>query len=125
MNYKHREETLDPENWEEFRKLGYKMLDEMIDEQRNIANKKFLFPPKQAIEDICIPLPNLGDGEAETFEVFQHSIRPYVGNGNAGPRFWAVVAGNGSPYGMLTYMLTAGLNTTHETQPSSAGFVHK
>ena len=30
------EETLDPENWDELRALGHKMLDDMIDRQQNM-----------------------------------------------------------------------------------------
>ncbi len=41
MVSKWNEETLDPENWEEMRALGHKMLDDMIDFQRDVAQRDF------------------------------------------------------------------------------------
>jgi aromatic-L-amino-acid decarboxylase len=117
------EETLDPENWEELRALGHKMLDDMINHQRDIATLPFSFPPSEASRDLCVPLPAEGDGEGKVYEIFQRSIRPYMIN-SAGPRFWGAVVGTGSPYGMLTGMLTAGLNSNIEALVAS-GLVHK
>ena len=118
-----REETLDPENWEMMRKLGYEMVDEMITQSREIRKQSTRYPPPESIRDICIPLSADGEGEEEAFRVFQRSIQPY-GGWNKGPRFWGVVAGTGSPFGMLTGMLTSGFNTYAEAPPGVGGHVH-
>ena len=119
-----REETLDPENWDELRALGHKMLDDMIDRQQNISKLPLKFAPPEAVKDICVPLSAEGEGEEQTYRVFQRSIEPY-GGFNRKPRFWGVVAGTGSPLGMLAGMLTAGYNTYAEQAPAVSGYVHK
>jgi glutamate/tyrosine decarboxylase-like PLP-dependent enzyme len=121
---KKQEETLDPDDWEEMRKLGYEMVDDMIDFQRGIANQECHFPSPQNITDICIPLPEKGEGEKQAFNFFQHSIKPFHGH-SMYPRFWGVVAGTGSPYGMLSGMLTSGLSANIETPPFVDGYVHR
>ena len=119
-----REETLDPENWEDMRALGHKMLDDMIDHQRDIGKKDSKFPPPEAVNKIYAPLTEQGEGEKEVYELFKQNILPYSIT-HASPRFWGAVAGTGSPYGMLTSMLTVGLNSLMETQPTAAGYIHK
>ena len=118
------EETLDPDDWEKLRTLGHQMLDDMIDRHRDISKLPFKWAPPEAVKDICVPLPAEGDGEEQTYQVFKRSIQPY-GGFNATPRFWGVVAGTGSPYGMLAGMLTAGFNTYAEQPPAPSGYVHK
>jgi len=117
------EETLDPENWDKMRALGHRMLDDMIDHQRDIASMPFSFTTKDAIKDICVDLTDEGEGEEKVYEVFQRSIRPYLLM-SAGPRFWGAVVGTGSPYGMLAEMLNGGLNSNVEALAAS-GYVHK
>jgi glutamate/tyrosine decarboxylase-like PLP-dependent enzyme len=118
-----KEETLDPENWEEMRALGHKMLDDMINHQRDIASYPFSFPTSETMKDICVQLPKEGDGIEKVYNIFNRSIRPYVMK-NTDPRFWGAVVGTGSTYGMLSSMLTSGLNTLAETIFIS-GVVHK
>ena len=118
------EESLDPENWEEMRKLGHKMLDDMIDFQRDVAKREYRFPTPQALDDIHIPLPEKGEGEQKVYDIFKRSIKPYSGI-SLSPHFWGVVAGTGSPYGMLTGMLTSGLNGALEAPPFVEAYVHR
>ena len=56
-----REETLDPGNWDGIRALGHRMLDDMMDHQKNIASLPFGFTTKEAIGDICVPLTEEGE----------------------------------------------------------------
>lgn len=107
------EETLDPENWEELKGLGRRMLNDMFDYLENIRSKSMLSPTKKAIDEICVPLSDEGEGEEEVYEVFKHSILPYSLIITS-PRLWGVVAGQGSPYGMLVEMLRAGMNGAQE-----------
>jgi hypothetical protein len=57
-----REETLDPEDWDAIRALGHRMLDDMMDHQKNIASLPFSFFPKEKVGDICVPLTEEGEG---------------------------------------------------------------
>jgi hypothetical protein len=73
-----KEETLDPENWDEFRALGHKMLDDMINFQRDIAKRESLYPTPQDLEEICVPLSEKGEGEQKIFDIYQRRIKPYT-----------------------------------------------
>ncbi len=119
------EETLDPENWDELRSLGHKMLDDMIDFHRDSASREYAtFPLQRDVDDVCVPLPEKGEGEESVFEIYKRSIKPNHGR-SLSPRFWGAVAGCGSPYGMLIGMLTSGLNGATESLPSFDAHVHR
>ena len=107
------EETLDPDVWEELRRLGRRMVDGMLDYLENIRSRPTLPPTKEAVGEICVPLSDEGEGEEAVYEVFRRSILPYSLILTS-PRFWGVVAGQGSPYGMLVEMLRAGMNGAQE-----------
>ncbi len=117
------EETLDPEDWESIRKLGHKMLDDMLTYLQNIRSEPSGSPPQKAIDEICVPLTQEGEGEEKVYEVFQQSILPYT-LPHTRPRFWGVVAGTGSPYGMLAEMLRTGINGAQEAFFAES-YVHK
>ena len=74
------EETLDPANWKELRALGHRMLDNVFDYTENIRNQRTLPLTPQAIEEICTPLSEDGEGEEKVYEIYQHSILPYTLN---------------------------------------------
>ncbi len=118
-----REETLDPEDWEKLRTLGHKMLDDMLTYLQNIRSAPSSYPTQKAINEIYKPLTPEGEGENKVYEIFQHSILPYT-LAHTRPRFWGAVAGTGSPYGMLTEMLRAGMNGAQEFTFAEA-HVHK
>lgn len=109
-----KEETLDPEDWDAMRKLGHRMLDDMIDAHQNLGSRKIAFPTEEAIKEIQTPLSEDGEGTQEVYEVFLRSILPHAVI-SAIPRFWAYVAGTGSTYGMLADMLASGTNLSTET----------
>lgn len=103
------EETLDPENWDEMRALGHKMLDDMFDLHQNIRSYHLKLPTKEAIKEIQSPLTEEGDGEEKVYKVFSKSILPHI-VGNALPKMWSHVGGTGSTYGMLADLLTSATN---------------
>ncbi|MBS7619896.1 hypothetical protein KEJ21_04525 [Candidatus Bathyarchaeota archaeon] len=83
-----REETLDPENWEEMRELGHKMLDDMIDFQQESASRNYMsLGTPEAVKELLIPLPDEGEGECKVFEIYQKNIKPFHGV-SLSPRFW-------------------------------------
>lgn len=108
-----REETLDPEDWEKMRTLGHRMLDDMLTYLQNARSEPYNPPPQKAIEEICVPLPQKGEGEEKVYDVFKQSILPFL-LPITRPRFWGAVSGTGSPYGMLADMLRSGTNSSQE-----------
>src|SRR5579864_3279688 len=104
-------ETLDPSDWDAFRRQAHRMLDDMLDYTQNIRERPVWQPIPQAIRDTFRePLPLDPSDLAAVHERFMRDILPYSA-GNAHPGFMGWVNGGGTPVGMLAEMLAAGLNT--------------
>ncbi|MCX6653678.1 MAG: pyridoxal-dependent decarboxylase, partial [Candidatus Bathyarchaeota archaeon] len=111
MTYsKKTEETLDPEDWEEMRALGHKILDDMMTYLETVEDQPFTYPTPESIQEITKPIQPIGDGEETTYRLYQKNILPHILATHTRPRFWGWVAGTGSPYGMLAEMVRAGTN---------------
>jgi glutamate/tyrosine decarboxylase-like PLP-dependent enzyme len=123
QNTKKLEVTLDPDDWDKTRSLGHLMLDDMMTYLQTIETKPTRFPTKKTIKNICTPLSEDGEGEEKVYEIFKKDILPYTVPITR-PRMWAMVAGTGSPYGMLAEMLRAGTNSGVEMLFSEA-YVHQ
>jgi len=102
---------LDPANWEEFERLGQRMVSDMMAFLEHIGNEPAWQPMPEASRDFLrAPAPH-GPADADTiYREFREHILPYR-LGNVHPRFWARVMGTGTPMGMLASMLTAGMNS--------------
>jgi len=101
---------LDPENWDDIRQLGHRMLDDMLDHLRNLRSQPVWQPlPEQTRAGFRAPLPVSGADPAAVYERFRETILPYS-TGNTHPRFMGWVHGGGTPLGMLAEMLAGGLN---------------
>lgn len=108
---------LDPENWDEYRKLAHQMLDDSLDYLRDVRERPTWTPMpadvRKAIGDE--PIPREGAGDAAAYEDFLHLVRPYP-NGNIHPRFWGWVMGTGTPQAAMADFLAAVMN------PNVGGF---
>ena len=110
------EESLDPNDWEELRTLGHRMIDDMLDYFASMRDKPAWQPVPESIKNhFQEKLPMQPQGAGLVYQEFVENVLPYT-NGNRHPRFWGWVQGNGTPLGMLADMLAAGLN------PHLAGF---
>ena len=119
-----KEETLDPEDWDELRALGHRMLDDMMTRLQTIREHQFNWPSKEDINSVLAPLTSEGEGEEKVYEVFRdHIMNQSIAQ--IKPIFWGVVAGTGSPYGMLAEMLATGVNKATEQIPGINGYTHK
>jgi aromatic-L-amino-acid/L-tryptophan decarboxylase len=115
-----RERTLDPEDWEAFRALAHRVLDEAIDYVRDVRKRKPWTPlPDSAKAALSAPLPARGQPLEKTYREFRKNIFPYP-LGNIHPRHWGWVNGSGTPEGILAEMLAAAMNsnvTGHDQAP--------
>lgn len=103
-------DTLDPENWDELRAQGHRMLDDMFDYLQGIRSRPVWQPIPDTIRaEFQEPLPQRPGDLDQAHETFMNSILPYA-VGNAHPGFMGWVHGGGTPVGMLAEMLAAGLN---------------
>jgi len=102
-------ETLDPQNWDEIRAQGHRMLDDMIDYAANIRDRPVWSPiPDEVRARFHDHLPLKPCDLGEVYREFADSILPYA-TGNVHPGFMGWVHGGGTAVGMAE-MLAAGLN---------------
>jgi len=106
-----REETLDPENWESMRKLGHKMLDDMLDYMKTVRERPvWQHAPDQVKAHFSKLLPRDPQPPEEIYEEFVEKVLPYP-LGNIHPRFWGWALGTGTVMGAFAELLVASMNT--------------
>lgn len=102
--------SLDPQDWDEFRRQAHRLLDDVVDHLQFCRKDPVWQPmPDSVRESFRTPLPSTPCELSQVFNDFQSSIRPYA-VGNVHPGFMGWVQGGGSPIGMLAEMLAGGLN---------------
>jgi glutamate/tyrosine decarboxylase-like PLP-dependent enzyme len=103
-------ETLDPQNWDEIRAQGHRMLDDMFDYAANIRERPVWSPiPDEVRARFRAPLPGAPTALDDVYREFTDFVVPYA-TGNVHPGFMGWVHGGGTAVGMLAEMLAAGLN---------------
>jgi glutamate/tyrosine decarboxylase-like PLP-dependent enzyme len=103
-------ETLDPQDWNELRAQGHRMLDDMIDYVAGIRERPVWRPiPDEVRARFRAELPRAPSDLADIYREFSQFIAPYA-TGNVHPGFMGWVHGGGTAVGMLAEMLAAGLN---------------
>ena len=108
---------LDPQDWEQYRALAHRMVDESLDYLRDVRERPTWKPmPAEVRERLTTePLPRTGMGDAAVYEAFLADVRPYP-NGNIHPRFWGWVMGTGTPQAAMEDFLASVMN------PNVGGF---
>lgn len=109
--------TLDPADWDAFRALAHRMVDDSLDFLQTLRDRPAWTPlPAEVRSSLCTErVPHDPQGEAPVYEQFLSHVLPYS-NGSRSPRFFGWVQGNGTPLGMMADMLASGMN------PHMAGF---
>src|SRR3984957_12681276 len=103
-------ETLDPQNWDEIRAQGHRMIDDMVDYIANVRERPVWRPiPDEVRGRFRAELPRQPSELGEVYREFADFIAPYA-TGNVHPGFMGWVHGGGTAVGMLAEMLAAGLN---------------
>lgn len=102
---------LDPQDWDAYRALAHRMLDESIDYLRDVRERPTWRPMPADVRAALSnePLPRAGRGDAAVYEDFLHLVRPYP-NGNIHPRFWGWVMGTGTPQAAMADFLSSVMN---------------
>ena len=103
---------LDPADWEQLRRLGHRMVDDILEYLRTIRDRPVWQKVPAEVEGrLLLPVPEEGVGAETAYEEFLRDILPYS-IGNTHPRFWGWVIGSGTPLGALSDLLAAGMNST-------------
>jgi len=105
------EETLDPDDWEDMRQLGHKMLDDMLDYMKTVRERPvWQHVPEQIKAHFRSPVPHDPQPSEEIYNEFVENVLPYP-MGNIHPRFWGWILGTGTVMGAFAELLAATMNT--------------
>src|SRR5580700_4067117 len=106
----HHPSTLDPADWDTFRRQAHRMLDDILSYIENIRDGPVWQPiPQDVRERFRAELPQGPSDLAAVHEEFTRYILPFAA-GNVHPGFMGWVHGAGTPVGVVAEMLAAGLN---------------
>ena len=105
-----KEESLDPRDWDELKKLGNVMVNDMVYFLQTIREQPvWTKPPQSAKNSFKTPLPYSPMQLGDVYNEFKQNVLPYY-LGNIHPRYWSWVMGAGTAQSMLAEMLAAGMN---------------
>jgi aromatic-L-amino-acid/L-tryptophan decarboxylase len=101
---------LDPQDWDTFRTLAHRMLDDSLDHLAGRREQPVWRPmPDEVRSFFDGPLPRAPEGLATAYDDFVRHVVPYsMGNDHA--RFWGWYMGAGNPVGNLADLLASVLN---------------
>ena len=117
--------TLDPTDWDDTRRLGREMVDDMITWLQTVRERPvWQSVPETVKAEIDAPTPRAGQPLAEVYDAFRRNVLPYP-TGNIHPRFWGWVMGTGSVTAMLAEMLASGMNPHLAGYDQSASLIEK
>ncbi len=103
-------ETLDPEDWDQMRKLGHRMVDDAVEYLKTVGDRPVWQAMPEAVKDTFKSgLPQQPADATAVYEEFLTNIFPYP-LGNIHPRFWAWYMGNGTIMGALADFMAATMN---------------
>jgi aromatic-L-amino-acid decarboxylase len=107
----HPEETLDPADWDAFRTLAHRMVDDSLDHLKTLGARAPWTPMPANVRTALTgePVPRAPQSAERAYQEFLTNVLPFT-NGNRHPRFWGWIQGNGTPLGMMADMLAAGMN---------------
>ena len=102
--------TLDPADWEAFRRLAHQMIDDTVDHLRTLQGQPaWQEIPAEVRARLDEPLPTQPQGEEKAYRDYLELVRPYP-NGNLHPRFFGWVQGPGVPLANMADMLASAIN---------------
>lgn len=118
--------SLDPADWDAFRSLAHRALDDTLDALAGIRERPAwrAMEPELKAAIVDDPLPLAPSDAADVYAAFAERIAPY-GVDNRHPRFFGWVHGAGTPVGVLAEMLAAGLNANVGGRDHAAVYVER
>ena len=117
--------SLDPADWEPFRRLLHDAVDGVIDDLAAVRETGAWRPVPDAVKAaLREPLPRGGEPLHATYARFAELIRSYP-TGNQHPRFFGWVHGAGTPAGVLAELLAAGMNANVGGREHAAVYVER
>ena len=119
------ERSLDPEDWEKYRKIAHHALDDALDYIKDVRKRPLWRPvPEKVKNALNEPIPQKGKGLEKTYRDFRQLILPYA-TGNIHPRFWGWVHGSGLATGIVSEMMSAAMNSNCGGRDHGAIYVER
>jgi aromatic-L-amino-acid/L-tryptophan decarboxylase len=119
------ETTLDPQDWEELRRVGHRMVDDMVDYLATVRTRPVWQPvPQNVRQALSADVPRQPSSLDAVYDEFTRYVLPFP-TGNIHPRFWGWVMGTGTPVAMLADMLASGMNSWAGGFDHSATYVEQ
>ena len=119
------DESLDPQDWESFRRLAPSALDDAIDYLRDVRQRPvWKTVPENVKARLRHPLPVAPQGIESTYREFREDVLPYA-TGNIHPRFWGWVHGTGLATGIISDMMAAAMNSNCGGRDHGALYVER
>ncbi|MFF4738325.1 pyridoxal phosphate-dependent decarboxylase family protein [Streptomyces sp. NPDC001262] len=115
---------LDPD-WEEFRALGKRIVDDMADYLSGLRDRPVWQPvPDTVRAALGTGLPHAGTPMEEVYEEFRATVLPFP-RGNIHPRFWGWANGSGVPVAAYGDLLASLVNCTLGSGENAAMMVEQ
>lgn len=121
----HSSQSLDPKDWQNFRKTAHEALDLAIEFLENARSRPVWRPvPEEVRARLRQEVPVEGQGLDATLREFEELIFPYS-TGNTHPRFFGWVHGTGTASGVVAEMLAATMNSNCGGRDHGALYVER
>ena len=105
------ERSLDPEDWEQIRRLGHRAWDDMVDYLATVRERPVWQPiPERSKAVFSEPVPRAPSAAEDVYALVREHVLPYPTN-NIHPRFWSWVGGTGTATQMIADMVTSAMNS--------------
>ena len=119
------EESLDPDTWEEYRKTGHQMVDDMLSFLRDVRRQPVWTKPPETVKAFLNQdLPTGERPQAEVYQDFLTHILPFR-KGNIHPGYFSWVEGTGTFSGALSDFLASSMNSNLGIGDHSAVYVEQ
>jgi glutamate/tyrosine decarboxylase-like PLP-dependent enzyme len=104
------QESLDPEDWAQMRRLAHRAIDDGLDYLEQVRQRPVWRPtPAEVAAQFHAPLPRTPQGAERAYQDFREQVLPWQ-MGNTHPRFWGWFMGNGTAFGAVGDFLAAIVN---------------
>lgn len=105
------QETLDPVDWDNYKKLGYTIINDIVDYLKNVEKRKVWQPvPKSLKNKYNTSVPKSGSSPYSVYEDAKQLALDYP-YGNIHPRFWAWINSPGTIMGAYAEMIASTINS--------------
>jgi glutamate/tyrosine decarboxylase-like PLP-dependent enzyme len=103
-------ETLDPQDWEQTRKLMHQMVDDAVNFTKTLRDRKiWQSMPEEVLKSFQTKVPQEPEDGNVVYQDYKDMVMPYA-MGNVHPRFWAWYMGSGLMSGAIGDFLASILN---------------